>query len=307
LDAIIPPLLPDALAHAGERMKRARLAVTTVLVFGALLPALWPHVGDSNDLTAAPSIHIALVDAFGDGSLPANAADTEVTVQAISMSLNPFRFGDRNDPVAVQRTTESMAAWKADPTVKRVIAASGELNQRQSDRRPVIYARRNVALSLLLLAIAFTLLMAWKRLRRGSVKSGALLLTLGVAVVPFAIPHHYDDNYSVRGVSVPLFSMWTQSKAPDSQPPAPFPPAQAPAGEVWTPAAIDAARPLVEKNREALAQFLEVDRVLPELEGPSRLFWSAIGACFAILAAVAIRRRPQAELTTNPPTVIAAA
>jgi hypothetical protein len=100
-------------------MKRVRLAVTTVLVFGALLPALWPHVGDSNDLTAAPSIHIALLDAFGDGSLPANAADTEVAVQAISMSLNPFRLGDRSDPVAVQRTTASMAAWKADPTVKR--------------------------------------------------------------------------------------------------------------------------------------------------------------------------------------------
>jgi hypothetical protein len=149
--------------------------------------------------------------------------------------------------------------------------------------------------------------MAWKRLRRGSVKSGALLLTLGVAVVPFAIPHHYDDNYSVRGVSVPLFSMSTQSKAPDSHPPAPFPPAQAPAGEVWTPAAIDAARPLVEKNREALAQFLEVDRVLPELEGPSRLFWSATAACLAILASVALRRRPVAMAATGAPEGLAAA
>jgi hypothetical protein len=95
LDAIISALSPDALADTGERMKRARLAVTTVLVFGALLPALWPQVRDNSDPAVAPSIHIALVDAFGDGSLPANAADTEVAVQAISMSLNPFRFCSR--------------------------------------------------------------------------------------------------------------------------------------------------------------------------------------------------------------------
>jgi hypothetical protein len=223
-------------------------------------------------------------------------------------SLNAYRGFGATDAASKARAVASMAAWRADPTVQEALRETDVARDRADRRRPVIYARRLVASSAILILCALGLLFGVSRLRRGSVRSGGLLLIAALALVPLVAPLFVEDNFSLTGVNVPLLAMFHGSpQQTGGSSTYPWPPVPAPAGEVWTHGSIDASRPTFKGVPAPYAYGLDVGYPTPESPGPSRLFYAAMAACLGVLASVALRRRPQAELTTNPPTVIAAA
>jgi hypothetical protein len=273
-------------------MGRLRIAITTVLVAGAMVPALTP----GRFFGGGSKAPIAAIDAFR--SLPDAHADVAKidTVDIGYSSLRAFTTLADGKPDKSDRSKASGDAFKADPTMK---AAKEEL-RRVADvngQRAVINGARNrVLASLLLLIVAIAVVAGLRRFRHGSLRSATLLLVAGFAVAPLAIPHRNSSSVSLAGLMLfaerpgpgnPADLEWREVKP-------------APAGEVWSAAAIDALRPSAHPDLAA-SVLRDGAFIPPDYSDQSRwrlLVPSLSAAMVAGLASLVLRRLPKLDTWT---------
>ena len=189
-----------------------------------MAPAVWPYAPASDFETVRTPILEVTKRA---PAYPVSAVDIEST-RAEFESMVPFR----SSADAAEAFRGYMATPEVAARMSRMEAAAALVPVRE-----VVFAARRLVLSSgLLLLASGGLLFGVLRLRRGRIRSGALLMVVGAFLVPLAIPTiTLGQTESALRVDLPILDIWS---------PAPFvhePPVPAPAGAVWTPMAITAA------------------------------------------------------------------
>ena len=204
----------------------------TVLLPAALLPALLPDRAFGGQ---SPS----LLAAFQTVPEPNPDVAKLASFDAAHFSVLPFAAADRKDAAAMAREQQARAAMQAHPAWLEGRQELTRVFEIHTQRIAIRVARLRLIASALLVVAALGMVGSVGRFRRGTPRSGALLLVGSFTLVPLAIPSAADGI-----MSVPMLSLFTREPTTE---PAPSwrqqPPAAA--GEVWTPAAIDAARPYV--------------------------------------------------------------
>ncbi len=224
-------------------MRVVRIAALTVALAAALTPALLPQFG-SNQNSADTAVHIPIVGALSNPSVPAVPIKAFETLEALRLSLDRY-----SPPADALRTTDSrylasQAATKADPAIPVAQAESNRYGHAVTAREVALDSRRFVGSSLLLLALLALGVFALRHFGRGNRRLGGVLLVGAVALVPLAIPRMTDGR-----VSVPVFSIVNrlqtrpQEMAPFALPELP----RASDGEVWSRASLEEARPTAAK------------------------------------------------------------
>jgi hypothetical protein len=262
-------------------MGKVRKIVTTVLVAGALVPALTPGSFFNGGSTAP----IAAIDAFR--RLPTISVDkTKLDDFEIARaSLGAYNRTVDNKFDKSERAKASVAAFHADPTVK---AADAEVERAMKIyfRRGIINIQRlRVLISAMLLVTVLAVTSGWHRFRNGSKRSGAVLLAAGIAVAPLAIRDSNGATPTVRGASLfartpvapPLAGDWKWRT-----------PKPAPAGEVWSAAAIDKTRAIAHPTWSTQV-FADEGLIPTKYDDASRwavLVPSIVGALLVLLAAL---------------------
>jgi hypothetical protein len=272
-------------------MGRLRIAITTVLVAGAMVPALTP----GRFFGGGSKAPIAAIDAFR--SLPDAHADVaKIDTEDIGyVSLRAFTTLADGKPDKSDRAKASTDAFKADPTIKAAKVEGRRVMGVNGQRAVINGARNRVLASLLLLIAAIAVVAGLRRFRHGSLRSATLLLVAGFAVAPLAIPHR-NSRVSLTGLMLfaerprpgnPADWEWRHVKP-------------APAGEVWSAAAIDALRPSA--HPDLVASVLRDGAFIPpDYSDQSRwrlLVPSLIAAMVAGLASLVLRRLPKLDTWT---------
>jgi hypothetical protein len=266
-------------------MGRLRTVLSVGLLSAALLPALLPRARQYDvDIS---SLHVPLVEAFGNGSVPKFDLTKLVAETAALDSLGPYANLGKPD-FDKARFETSKAAWEADPTVQAAKRERQKVGAAFTRRDQVRQARALVAVSGLCLFAAIVVLFGFRRIRLGSMVLGALCVVVPLACVPLAMPRSDDGNPTY----VPLLRAIHHAPvqpAFDWEPPTP-----APAGETWTPAAIDRQLPRAQRMVNSPGWFTfgpdASDVFAARSVLKARVFWSAITACLASLGVVVLRR-----------------
>jgi hypothetical protein len=265
-------------------MGRLRIAATTVLVVGALVPALAPgrffNGGSTYPVAALHAVH----------SLPKITVDnTKVDdLEIAQASLRAYVLTEENNRNYSVRAKASEAAFKADPTVQAAQAEMKRAGEVYWRRRTINDSRLRVLSSLLMVLVALAVTTGLHRFRRGSKRVGALLFVVGIAFAPLAIPNASNGDFAV-----PALALFARSPADPAQAGdwAWHSPKPAPAGEIWKAAAIDKTR-AVARPTWGSSLFADDGLIPIDYSGASRwavLIPSAVAALAALLALLAVR------------------
>jgi hypothetical protein len=268
-------------------MGKLRILATTVLVAGALLPALVPH----RDASRAPRRYVAAVEALRP--LPTLRVDAAKIndLEIAQASLRAYVVTAENKNDVSDRAKASFGAYNADPTVRAALAENARASNIHSRRQNIFAARLRVLASVLMLVAALGVLGGLRRFKRGSWRAGALMFVPAIALAPLAIPRVSDGNFNVPIV-------YLAARAPASTPPGDWTwhaPKPAPAGEVWSAASIEKTRALAHPT--AGTTWYADDGMTPiNYEGVSRwatLFPAVAAAIGALLASLVLSRLPR--------------
>jgi hypothetical protein len=260
---------------------KVRKIVTTVLIAGALLPALSP--GES--FGGQSQSRVAALDAFH--SMPEVNADQAklVTLEVAWASMRPYS-PNTNHPSAEERARlkTSQAAMMAEPSVKAAFDEWRRVGEIQSQRDTIARGRMRLLSSALLVVAALVIVAGASRLRRKHIRSGALLLAAGFASLPMFTP-----NARYGSFDLPVVSLFSQQQDYASRPYIPqLARTAAPAGDTWTTAALDATRASVPANYAPSFGSFGADPDVPGARG--RLVWAGIVGCLAALGALLLPR-----------------
>jgi hypothetical protein len=274
---------------------RLRIAITAVLVAGALMPALREGQMYSRDA----SVPALAMDVFRPLPEPhADAAKID-TLDIAYASIRAYDTLAAGKPDTSDRATASKAAFKlafkADPTVSAANEELRRVGHVMVQRRIIKDARLYVLSSLVLLLAAISVASALRRFRHGSHRSAALLLVMAFALVPLAVPS--TNGGSVRLAGAVLFARRDPQISTTSWR---WPPQPAPAGQVWSPAAIEALRPTAQPTLAAAA-VSDGDLIPTDYSEQSRwglLLPSLAAAIVAGLASLVLRRLPKLDTWT---------
>jgi hypothetical protein len=220
-------------------MRPIRTAALTVALLAALSPALLPHFS-STWVKADSGTHIPLIGAFSNSSAPAVPVKAQETDLALSLSLHRFRPQAGALIKVDDRYSQSLLAVEADPEIGAARAELDRFEQAVAVYERTVEYRRLVGSSLLLLAFVGIGVFALRTYRLSHRCMGAGLLACTLAFVPLAIPNVTKDRVLVPVLRlVNLLS--TRYVKVVSVEALDLP--EAPAGEVWGHAALEAARP----------------------------------------------------------------
>jgi hypothetical protein len=264
-------------------MGRLRIAATVVLVAGSLLPALMSgraFDGQSQTKVAALDASRSMPDVNPD------IAKLEYA-SAAWYSVVAFQARDQKDAAAKARSEASFKALQAGPAWKAALEEQSRVGEVLTRRDAIRFGRLRVLTSVLLIATSLVLVAGLTRLRHGKTRTGAALFVGALAFAPLAIPSFHNSSFRLPvatpflGLSTPTYAGWSL-------------PAQAPAGEIWTPALAEAARSKVNYRFTEFPYANEDPSVLREIM-TVRLLWARIVACLAILSTFVLRKLPRLD------------
>jgi hypothetical protein len=267
-------------------MGKLRILATTVLVAGALLPALVPHRAASGE----PRRYVAAIEALRP--LPLSRVDAAKLndLEVAWASLRAYQITADNKMDTSDRAKVSEQAFRTDPTVRAALAENERASNIYSRRQNIVGARRGVLASVLMLVAALGVLGGLRRFKRAW-RVGALLFVPAIALAPLAIPRVIDGNFNVPIV-------YLAARAPASIPPGDRTwrtPKPAPDGEVWSAASIEKIRAVANPN-VGVAWFANDGLTPINYAGVSRwatLFPSVAAAIGALLASLVLSRLPR--------------
>jgi hypothetical protein len=262
-------------------MGKLRKAVTTLLIAGALVPALTP----GHFFNGGSTSPIAAIDAFR--ALPTLTVDKAKidNLEIAQASLHAYNMTPDRKIDKSERAKASVSAFQADPTVKAARAELNRASRIDNQRRIINIQRVRVLISVMLLLAVLAATSGLHRFRNGSRRSGAILFAAGIALAPLAIRDSNGATPTVRGATlfarnpVPYASStdWTWRT-----------PKPAPAGEVWSAAAIEKTRAVAHPTMSS--QMFADDGLIPvNYNGTSRravLVPSVVAGLLALLAAL---------------------
>jgi hypothetical protein len=283
-------------------MRRLKLVVVTVFLALALAPAVMPRAVDTYGISSNDgsfNMRVAVVSAFENTDVPRLSTDDMRTRDAGWMSLQ--RYATRtNDADAIDRWKASEAAYRAyraDPGVAELQRRSEERWKAIALRDFVQNDRRLVWSSTLLVGLVAIGAVGVRRLRRGANVLGGALLIAAIGLAPLAAPVWIQDQ---PRVGVPLLSMVSYigaDRVSDTFELEPSLVDTAPPGEIWTPAAIEAMKPLVDVSRYARWEALEAKQKLDDDVGAAkpRFSWLPYAVCLGALSCVVLRKLESAD------------
>lgn len=228
------------------------MAALTLALVAALSPALLPHFGSMWDRTDSGT-HIPLIGALSNPSVPAIPIKAKATYLAFHMSLSRyFPPPDAPDTAFARYEASQQAPEQAVDIVAEISAARSEIDrydQAVAARERMLGYRRVVGSSLVLLVLVSVGILALRAYRLGHGRIGGLLAAGAMAFVPLAIPQVTNERVSVPVLSImnrlPTRRVKIIGIKSDQEP-------QAPDGEVWSRASLEAARPV------AVARIVEI-------------------------------------------------
>jgi hypothetical protein len=268
-------------------MGKLRILATTVLVAGALLPALVPHRAASGE----PRRYVAAIEALRPLPLLRVDAAKLNDLEVAWASLRAYQITADNKMDTSDRAKVSEQAFRTDSTVRAALAENERASNIYFRRQNIFGARRGVLASVLMLVAALGVLGGLRRFKRGSWRVGALLFVPAIALAPLAIPRVIDGNFYVPIV-------YLAARAPASIPPGDWTwrtPKPAPDREVWSAASIEKTRAVADPN-VGTAWYADDGLTPINYAGVSRwatLFPSVAAAVGALLASLVLSRLPQ--------------
>jgi hypothetical protein len=232
-------------------MRLIRLAALTLALGAALSPALLPHSDATWDRTET-GMHIPLIGALSNPSIPAVPVRARETVLALSLSLQRYRPPADVPDTSSDRYAQSLLAVAADPEIGAAKAEIENYDQAVAAHELTAEYRQLLGSSLMLLLIVAVVVFALRTYRLGHRRVACLLLAGAVAFGPLAIPLTTDGRILVPVLRFAnmfptrrVNAVWIESLDLPT----------APAGEVWSHASLEEARPAAVARIAETARF----------------------------------------------------